>query len=348
MSRAYCAKRLSPVVALVAALGLTTACSPATNSTSSSGSGGQEGGTTHVTVQIDGAAVPYYAPLYAAVEQGFFAENGLEVEFTYAAGSDIVQNTAAGNVDFGFPNADSVITAYANGVETNVVHTTYQQGIGALLFVNSSGIDSPADLEGKTVAVTDLGSPNYVQLQAMLVDAGLTLDDIDLQTIGTGAIVPALQNGEVDAIVFSRLRYYALQEAGVDVGQILSDDYLPSFGNVLVTSPQVVENAPDLVSGFTAALDAGLRYTIDNIDEVTAMAIEKYAPTFEGQDEQIATVLREVFVVELWQSEATDEHGFGYGDLDSWQSAIDAQADYSLIQEPFNADDLVVQPDELG
>ncbi|WP_030106583.1 ABC transporter substrate-binding protein [Actinoalloteichus caeruleus] len=329
---------------LAAALGGVAACSPADNAGTSTG--GDEG-TTSVTVQIDGAAVPYYAPLYEAVEQGYFADHGLDVEFTYANGADIVQNVAAGNVDFGFPNGDSVITAYGSGVRTNVVHTTYQKGIGALLFANDSGIETPADLEGRSVAVTDLGSPNYAQLQAMLDSADLTVDDIDLRTIGTGAIVQALQSGEVDAIVFSRLRYFALQNAGMDVGQILSDEYLPSFGNILVASPDTVENTPEVVASFTAALDEALQYTIDHIDESTAMSIEKYAPTFEGQEDEISEVLRDVYAAELWQSADTEENGFGHGNLDRWQEAIDSQAEFELIDEAFDAADLVRDHREL-
>jgi ABC-type nitrate/sulfonate/bicarbonate transport system substrate-binding protein len=46
---------------------------------------------TTVAIQIDGSAVPYYAPLYIAQEKGFFAENGLNVEFYYASAADIVK-----------------------------------------------------------------------------------------------------------------------------------------------------------------------------------------------------------------------------------------------------------------
>lgn len=112
-----------------------------------------------VTMQIDGAAVPFYAPLYAGVEQGFFADQDIEVEFIYAGASDILTNIAAGNVQFGFPNGDAVVAAAANGLPVKVVHTTYQRGIGALLAKSESGIESYGDLKGKTVAVSSLGQP---------------------------------------------------------------------------------------------------------------------------------------------------------------------------------------------
>lgn len=297
---------------------------------------------TSVILQIDGSAVPYYAPLYVAQEEGYFAEEGLDVEFTYAQGSQIMQNVAAGNVDFGFPNGDSVINGYGNGVEVNVVHTTYQQGIGALLFSEEAGIESPADLVGKNVAVTDLGSPNYAQLQAMMDAEGLSIDDVNVQVVGTGAIVQALVAGDVDAIVFSRLRYFTLQEQGFPVAQILSDEFLPSFGNVVVTSKENVADNPEVVDGFVAALNRGIEYSIENTADAVALAIGSYADTFAGQEDSITEVMQEVFVKDLWQSEFTDANGLGYGDLDRWQSAIDAQVDSGIIPNSFPAEDMVI------
>ncbi|ACU38714.1 ABC transporter substrate-binding protein [Actinosynnema pretiosum subsp. pretiosum] len=331
-------RRFGALTAVVATAAALVACSPA-DAGSSSSSG--EGGTKKVTMQIDGSAVPYYAPLYAAQKQGFFKNHGLEVEFTYAQGADIVQNVAAGNVDFGFPNGDSVITAYAKGIKTNVVHTTYQQGIGALLFRDDSGIKTPADLKGRKVGVTDLGSANYAQLQAMLAKENVPLSEVQVETIGTGAIVDAMKNGQVDAIVFSRLRYYALLQAGVGVGQVLSDEYLPSFGNIVIANPEKVNSDAETVKSFNAALNEGIQYVIDNVGEATRMAIKDYAPTFEGQEAQIELILDDVFALTLWQSADTKEHGFGYGNVDRWNESIKAQVGFKLIDKEFDADEMV-------
>lgn len=335
--------RAAPVAASAVALVALVGCSPADLADAETGAD-----VMSVTIQIDGGAVPYYAPIYEAVEQGYFADHGLDVELTYAEGAGILQNVAAGNVDFGFPNGDSVVTAAANGVDVQVVHTTYQQGIGALLFdAETSGITEPADLAGMRVAVTDLGSPNYIQLQAMLESAGLTVDDVEIVTVGSGAIVQALQNGEVDAIAFSRLRYFALEAAGFPVGQILSEDYLPSFGNVLVTSPAFRDEHPEAVAGFVAALDEGLQHVIDDPAGSIEEIVPAYAETFVGQEADITRVIEEVFIPDLWTSDATDEHGLGYGDLDRWQEAIDRQVAAGIVDAPVDAAALVVQPSDL-
>ena len=304
---------------------------------------------TTVNIQIDGAAVPFYAPIYAGIERGTFKKHGLEVRLLYGNGSEIAKNVAAGSVEFGFPNADPVIAARASGIPIQVIHTTYQRSIGATLFKQSSGIVTFADLKGKRVAVTSLGSPNYLQLQVGLKQAGLTVDDVKLEVIATGAIVQALQADQVDAIVFSELRKYNLEADGVKVGMILSNDFLPSFGNVLVTSDQLLKDKPQIASAVATAFTESFRWVIDgHADEAIALAIEKYAPTWKGQEALLGRAFKETFIPSVWQSSTTKSHGLGAADLGAWQRSIDILAEYKIIAKAFPAAQLVVQPDAIA
>lgn len=298
---------------------------------------------TKVTIQIDGAAVPYYAPLYVAKEKGYFADQGLDVDFLYASAADIVKNVAVGNVQFGFPNADSVIMARAQGLPVKVVHTTYQHGLGATIFVDGKGIDKPADLKGKKVAVTSLGSPNYIQLQVLLKKNNLSLNDVNVEVVGTGAIVQALADGKVDAIVFSMLRTIELQAQGVKAREFRSDDFLPSFGNVLITSDQLLKEQPDTVKRFITGLNKGIEDIVKGDPRAAVdLAVNKYAPTFKGKEEVVTRIIKEVFIPYLWQSDYTKQHGLGAADLDRWQKAIDVLAEYKVIDKAISAKDFVV------
>ncbi len=260
-----------------------------------------------VSIQIDGSAVPYYAPLYLAQENGYFAEEGLNVEFYYAAAADIVKNVAAGNVEFGFPNADAVVAAKAQGIPVKVVHTTYQEGLGAIIFGSDSGISTPADLKGKKVAVTSLGSANYFQLQAAMESAGLTIDDVQVEIVGTGAILTALTEGQVDAIVFSKLRTIELNN-----------------------------------SGYAAS---AITYIIDgHVEEAVDMSIEKYALTFAEKRDVVVQILNDVFVKTLWQSDYTKENGIGASNPEKWQALIDESKEIGNIDETFDASELLYTP----
>ena len=297
------------------------------------------------SIQIDGAAVPYYAPLYLAQENGYFAEEGLNVEFYYAAAADIVKNVAAGNVEFGFPNADAVVAAKAQGIPVKVVHTTYQEGLGAIIFGSDSGISTPADLKGKKVAVTSLGSANYFQLQAAMESAGLTIDDVQVEIVGTGAILTALTEGQVDAIVFSKLRTIELNNSGYAASEITCDQFLPSFGNVLVAGDKLVAEDPETVDGFCRALNKAIEYIIDgHVEEAVDMSIEKYAPTFAEKRDVVVQILNDVFVKTLWQSDYTKENGIGASNPEKWQALIDESKEIGNIDETFDASELLYTP----
>ena len=283
-----------------------------------------------VSIQIDGSAVPYYAPLYLAQENGYFAEEGLNVEFYYAAAADIVKK---------------VVAAKAQGIPVKVVHTTYQEGLGAIIFGSDSGISTPADLKGKKVAVTSLGSANYFQLQAAMESAGLTIDDLQVEIVGTGAILTALTEGQVDAIVFSKLRTIELNNSGYAASEITCDQFLPSFGNVLVAGDKLVAEDPETVDGFCRALNKAIEYIIDgHVEEAVDMSIEKYAPTFAEKRDVVVQILNDVFVKTLWQSDYTKENGIGASNPEKWQALIDESKEIGNIDETFDASELLYTP----
>ena len=306
------------------------------------GRGAEAADLRKVSIQIDGAAVPYYAPLYLAQEKGYFAEQGLDVEFYYSAGADIVKNVGVGNVEFGFPNADSVIVGRGAGIPVKVVHTTYQHGLGATIFKRSSGISGPADLKGKKVAVTSLASPNYIQLQVMLKEAGLAVSDLDLEVIGTGAIVGALADGQVDAIVFSMLRTVELRNQGVDVDEIRSDTFLPSHGNVLIAGEKLLKDEPELVEKFVSALDKSLDYIIGgHSHEAVELSVSKYAPSFGDRVDVVTRILDEIFIPYLWTSDYTKAHGLGASDAERWGRSIAILKEYGVLKTAPLAEDLL-------
>lgn len=305
--------------------------------------GSDEGGDLEtVTIQIDGGAVPYYAPLYVAQEEGYFAEQGLNVEFMYGPAATIVTNVAAENVEFGFPNADSVITARAEDIPVTVAHTTYQNGLGATIFKGGEEISTPEDLKDKTIGVTSYGSPNYIQLQVLLEAHGLNLRDVNVKIIGQGSILNALVADEVDAIVFSMLRTVELQQQGVNAEEFRSDENLPSHGNVLITSDDYLEENPDTVKGFIRGLNQGIEYIVDgNAEKAIAMSVEKHAPSFEGREEEVLEIFNSIFIPYLWQSDLTDESGFGTADLDRWRETIEIMESFAIIENKVDPEEFV-------
>lgn len=295
-----------------------------------------------IDIQIDGAATPYYAPFYLAEERGYFEEQGINVNFYYASASEIVKNVGANNIHFGFPNADPVIIGYANEVPVKVVHNTYQQGLGAVIFKEDSGIESPADLKGKTIGITSFGSPNYIQLQVLLQQQGLSINDVNIEIIGTGAIVNALVSDQVDAITFSKLRTYELLASGVAVDQFVISDFMPSYGNILITNPIFLEEHPEIVEGFIVALNQAIDDIVNGeVEEAVAIARDNYTPSIAGKEETYIEIINNEFIPNLWTSEYTEEFGYGYSNLEDYQEYVDILVEHGLISESYDAENLI-------
>ena len=194
------------------------------------------------------------------------------------------------------------------------------------------------------MAITSYGSSNYVQIQVLLKKNGMTLNDIQLEIIGTEAIVPALVNKRVDAICFSMLRTFELRYQGIEVEEFRSDEFLPSFGNVLVTGDKILKDNKDLAVKFVSALNKVMTYLSDteNMLKATYTAIEKYTPTYAGREEYMAAILSDIYAGYLWQSEDTEAFGFGYGNVQRWQDSIDIMKEYQIITSDVKASDFIV------
>lgn len=300
-------------------------------------------GCIQLDIQIDGAATPYYAPLYVAQEKGYFKKEGLHVNFYYASAAEIVKNVGAGNVPFGFPNADTVLLGRGNGVPIKIIHTTYQKGLGAIIFKKKSGIKTAKDLKGKTIAITSYGSPNYIQLKVILQENGMDVNDVHIKVIGTGAIVNALVSDQVDAICFSKLRTYELRSSGVNVDQILSNDYMPSYGNVVITNDTFLKEHRDVCEKFTRALNRAMTYISQgHVKEAVAIAGANYTPSIAGSEQKYIDIIQQEFVKNIWVSKDTSKYGFGYSNAADYQKYIDILQENGLFKNKFSANDLVV------
>lgn len=168
---------------------------------------------------------------------------------------------------------------------------------------------------------------------------------MQIKVIGTGAIVNALVSNQVDAICFSKLRTYELQSSGIDVKQFLSNDYMPSYGNVVITSQTFLKEHPEICRGFTNALNRGMQDIIEGqVQEAVNIAKEKFTPSIAGSEQKYIDIISQEFVKNLWVSEDTAVYGYGYSNLHDYQIYIDLLQKNGLFKTSFPADELIVQP----
>ncbi|HCK65584.1 MAG TPA: hypothetical protein DHW49_04915, partial [Anaerolineae bacterium] len=152
-----------------------TACGSATS-----------GPADKVTVQLSWFHGVEYAGFYTAVENGYYAEENIEVVLN-AGGPELnpLDEVANGNAQFGIGSGDGLILAEANGQNFVSVAAIYQENPLAITSLVSDEILKPEDLVGKTVGTYSLDLSSYSDLMflAFMSRTGLEQDSMDYALI---------------------------------------------------------------------------------------------------------------------------------------------------------------------
>jgi ABC-type nitrate/sulfonate/bicarbonate transport system substrate-binding protein len=230
-------------------------------------------------------SVNQYHPFYIADELGFFAEEGLEVEFEDAGGSSsAIQQVLAGNAEAALPAPSAFLNAVAQGHELRWVYSYQYANIFTLAATAKSGITQLSDLAGKRVGVSDLSGGEVPLVRAVLAEAGLGEgDDVRLVPVGDGSAltVDALQTGQVDAYSSSLFDLAAIRSAGIEMVTILPQEAQDFPANGIVVTADLLESEPEKLAGFLRAVAKGVAYAAANDEKAFAMAKEIRPEEFE-------------------------------------------------------------------
>lgn len=226
-----------------------------------------------------------FAPLFVAIERGYFAQEGIDARLTLVqTGSNSVVQLAADNFDAAVGGAGAgLFNAVDRGVKFTIVAPlqTERPPVSAPLVISArrkGEIKSVADLKGKKVAINTTAGIGEYFLSLALSKGGLTLDDIQLTTAATTDVPALLQSGSIDAAILTEP--YVTQNEDNGMVSVLSNDYVNGFtSSYLYMGEPLLTGKPQVAKGF---LRAFLRACSDlqgdylKTDPGIATIIEKY------------------------------------------------------------------------
>ena len=125
-----------------------------------------------------------FAPLYVAIDKGYFREAGLDVTIDYSFETDAMALVGANKLKFAMVSGEQVLLARAQQLPVVYTLAWYQQYPVGIASLKSSGINEPADLKGKRIGVPVLSGASYIGLRALLDAGGLTEKDVTIHVIG--------------------------------------------------------------------------------------------------------------------------------------------------------------------
>lgn len=222
------------------------------------------------------------APFLLAAQKGYFAAEGLDVKIDAGNGSaGAVTRVATGAYDLGFADFNALIEYSANTPQTPLkgVYMVYNNSPAAVFALKTSGIQTPADLKGKTVAapVFDAGRKAW---PAFARHNGLGSDAVQWQSVDPAIRETLLARGEVDAITgFYFTSLLNLQARGVKPEDIVALPYpqygVQLYGNSIIASEKLLKEKPELVKGFLRAFNKALQETLAAPSDAVAYVIKQ-------------------------------------------------------------------------
>ncbi|MBI5965363.1 MAG: ABC transporter substrate-binding protein [Chloroflexi bacterium] len=270
-----------------------------------------------------------YAPFYVAVEKGYFAKEGIEIEFDYSFETDGVSLVGAGELPFAVASGEQVLLARAQGLPVVYAFAWYQQFPISIVSAPELNIQKPADLSGQTIGLPGLFGANYIGLQAILFSAGLTLADVTVDAIGFTQVEAMATEQEKIVVGYTANEPIVLNSQGHPVNELRVADYMQLTANGIVSSEMTIKDDPELVRGMARALAHGIEDTIANPDEAYTITT-KYVEGLANMDKTVQMLVLTTSI-EFWQAEQ-----IGLSDPQSWQNMNDLLVKMELIKEPLD------------
>ena len=233
------------------------------------------------------------APLFIAMDKGFFAEENLEVTPQwFDAAHPIAVTTASSQVDVGATGITaSLFNMAASGQKLAIVADKGREQKGyssSALIVTADNyancITSLEALKGKRVGITQKGSTFHYMIGRMLETKGMKLDDVQLIPLGKlSAVMAALESKQIDAAILNEPNISKVQRAGYGKMVVQVGDLIPYQTSAVFYSPNFVKNE-DAAVRFMKAYNKAVNYYYDaaiakkdakKLDEVVSI-VSKY------------------------------------------------------------------------
>lgn len=297
---------LACALAAVFTLALLAGCSRKSESPGPEDAGQkEETGLTEVTLNEVAHSI-FYAPMYAAVEEGYFAEEGIDLDLVCGFGADKTMTAViSGEADIGFMGSEASIYTYNEGSTDYVVNfAQLTQRAGNFLVAREEMPDFRwEDLKGSVVLGGRKGGMPEMVFEYILKQNGIDPEtDLEInQNIDFGSTAAAFAEGQGEFTVEfepgattleSEGKGYVVASLGEDSG------YVPY--TAFSAKKSFIDENPEIIQGFTNALQKGMDYVQTHSPEEIAEVIEPQFP--ETDLETITTIVTRYYDQDTWKS----------------------------------------------
>ena len=231
------------------------------------------------TVKIGYLPSDHDAALFVADAQGKYAEKNITTELVqFNNGGDLMTAMASGEVDIGYVGIAPVLSSVSKDVPVKVISSAQTEGSG-IVVTQDSGINSAADLKGKTIATPGEASIQHVLLTYYLKENGMSIDDLNVSAMKVPSMNDALKTKQIDGIItFQPYVSIAANDSG---NKVLADSklILPNHPCcVVVASDKFIKDHEDTVKDIIAIHENATNFINEQVEAGNASAVVKLLP----------------------------------------------------------------------
>ena len=218
-----------------------------------------------MTVLLDWFINPDHGPIIVAQENGYFAEQGLEVEIVPPADPSAPPRlVAAGQADLAVSYQPQLHLQIHEGLPLKRVGTLVATPLNCLLVLKDGPIATPADLKGKKIGFSVAGVEEAV-LGSVLGNHGVTVDEVELINVNF-SLSPSLMTGQVDAVI-GAYRNFELNQMDIEgvPGRCfyIEEEGVPPYDELIyVANPDTMDT--DKIARFLAATEKATQFIVNN------------------------------------------------------------------------------------
>jgi len=287
------------------------------------------------TVILDWTPNTNHTGLYVALENGYFEDEGLDVDIIQPMEGSSTTLVATGQGDFGVTYQEDVTYALTSEdpLPVKAIATIIQNNTSGFASRKTANIETVMDFEGKVYG--GWGSPSEEAiLKAIMTSAGADYDKLTNTNIGTDDFFAATEK-EIDLVwifegwtaIEARLRGIELNY--VDIKDL--DEALNYYTPILVANNDTIENNPEKVESFLRAVEKGYLYSIENPEEAAEILL-KYAPELAEE----LVVESQKFLAEEYMK-GTDRWGVMKSEV--WGNYAEFLMENGLLEKELDVDD---------
>ncbi|WP_339168542.1 ABC transporter substrate-binding protein [Paenibacillus sp. FSL R5-0341] len=223
-----------------------------------------------LSIMLDWYPNAVHSFIYVAQEKGYFADQGLDVEIQMPADTnDSLKLVAAGKIDLALSYQPQILLARGENIPVRSIAAVVRHPLVHLLTEANGNVNSPKDLEGKTVGYSSI--PLYeAMVRTMISNNGGNPDNINLVDVGFD-LIPSLASGQADAIMggFINHEQLILEKEGHAMESINPVDYgVPDYYELVLTASEAgIEAKKDQLTRFVKAIQEGQKYVTEHSEE---------------------------------------------------------------------------------